>query len=161
MIAIETNSIEIAKELLNRGADRSLQDQDGKTALDLLKRQPLTAGIRAILELISPDPSMIDSETGISNLAIAAGNDFEMLNAMIDKCQNIDKRDRDGNTPLIYAIANGKVQNVELLLDRGADPNLANNGGGTPLAYAIDFGQKEIEQMLIDAGAKTDTQAKI
>ena len=159
IIAIETNSIGIAKELLNRGVDRSIRDQNGKTAFDLAQQQPPTAGIREILELMSPDPSVVDPKTGISNLALAAGNDFEMLRAMVDKCQNIDQRDRDGNTPLIYAIANGKVKNVELLLDRGADPNLANNGGGTPLAYAIDFGQKEIEQMLIEAGAKNENRS--
>jgi ankyrin repeat protein len=134
--------------LLERGADPNLQDLEGKTVFDLVDEENLHLLI---------DPSIVDPKTGISNLMIIVCNRSVVpLRSIIDRNPDLDldQQDQDGNTPLIYAVVNRRADNVELLLDRGADPNLANNGGGTPLAYAAESNQKEIEQMLLDAGAR-------
>ena len=153
MFAAGNDNYDLVKELLDRGADPTLQDNKGMTAYDVARRyrQPHHPGM---LILLAPDPTIIDPETGISNLMVAASNnDYELLEAMANKIEMVDQRDREGNTPLIYAIVNRRVKNVRLLLDRGADPNLANNGGGTPLAYATQLNLPEIRNLLMEAGA--------
>jgi ankyrin repeat protein len=146
MIAAQSGNYDMVKELLDRGADRNLYSHDGMTAYDYATTQMIS-------DIISLHPDFISFETGISNLALAAGSDFGTLNAMIDETQNVDQQDREGNTPLMYAVVNEKLDNVRLLLDQGANPNLANIRDETPLDYAINSGQKEIERMLIEAGA--------
>ena len=42
---------------------------------------------------------------------------------------------------------------VQLLLDRGADPNKANEGGWTPLHEAAQNGHTVVLQLLLDRGA--------
>ena len=49
---------------------------------------------------------------------------------------NIVVRQRDWGTPLLAASASGQVAIVTLLLEAGADPNLADNEGNTPLGHA-------------------------
>jgi ankyrin repeat protein len=145
------------KELLDRGADRDLRDKYDRTAFDLLEMRIKPDRIKDLQRLFAPNPAIIDPKTGISNLAIiATTGPLDLLEDAIDSRPdfNLDHQDQDGNTALIYAIVNRKPERVNLLLDRGADPNLANNGGGTPLAYANALNQEQIIEALTEAGAK-------
>ena len=156
MMALDRDDLEIIKELLNYGANPTLKDKNGRSAIDIARARDKEE-ILSLFQKFRVNPLIIDPETGISNLHIlAARGPFYQLRSMIDLYPDLDidlnQQDREGNTPLIFAINGRKPEHVAFLLDRGADPNLANNGGGTPLDYAA--GQPEIEQMLLDAGAQ-------
>src|SRR5215468_676439 len=56
---------------------------------------------------------------------------------------------------LIRAVADGDLEAVRLLLDRGADPNLWL-GGNLPLVKAAELGHEEIVSLLLDRGATID-----
>lgn len=56
---------------------------------------------------------------------------------------------------LIRAVADGDLEAVRLLLDRGADPNLWL-GGNLPLSKAAELGHVEIVSLLLDRGATID-----
>ena len=56
-------------------------------------------------------------------------------------------------TPLHNAAWGGHKDVVELLIDRGADPNIANKYGQTPLHGAVSKGHKDVVQLLLDRGA--------
>ena len=58
------------------------------------------------------------------------------------------------STPLGWAVRWGKQELATLLLDRGADPNLAGEAWATPLAWAQKKGHGEIEALLRDRGAR-------
>ena len=57
-------------------------------------------------------------------------------------------------SPLIRAVRNGHKDVVNLLLDGGAEPNLAHKNGKTPLQYAAQQGHKYVVQLLLDRGAE-------
>ena len=80
-----------------------------------------------------------------------------------------------GWTPLLTAVNNRNYQLAKLLLERGADPNLANKGGWTPLYLATDnrnieggdypvpkadMDHLEIIRLLLEKGANPNARIK-
>jgi hypothetical protein len=63
-----------------------------------------------------------------------------------------DPADHHGNTALLLAAQAGHADVVQLLCDKGADPNLANHTAATPLHVAKS---KEIARLLLVGGAST------
>jgi hypothetical protein len=64
----------------------------------------------------------------------------------------------NGYTPLTWASSRGHTEVVRLLLEAGADVNVAANDGQTALMRAADYGHAETLRLLIDSGA--DVNAK-
>ena len=56
-------------------------------------------------------------------------------------------------TPLHSAVAAGRMDNAEALLEAGADPNAPQHGGFTPLMEAEHRGDFDLAEMLIRYGA--------
>ena len=61
--------------------------------------------------------------------------------------------DNSGITPLMVAIDTANTDEVSILLESGADPNLAMSDGSTPLMVAAGRGSAEIAEILIRGGA--------
>ena len=66
-----------------------------------------------------------------------------------------------GYTPLIYAADHGVIDEAvdwsaiaKLLLDNGADPNLANTHGEPPMAFAQKRNDQDLMEVLVAGGAK-------
>uniref|UniRef100_A0ABD2WJM6 Uncharacterized protein n=1 Tax=Trichogramma kaykai TaxID=54128 RepID=A0ABD2WJM6_9HYME len=91
--------------LLRRGADANLPNMEGSTPLHL----------------------MCDERD--SDLA----EFFFKINDDIQQKVHVDARDNKGYTPLHLALKKGQKKMAELLLSRGANPNLANAEGSTAL----------------------------
>lgn len=86
---------------------------------------------------------------------MAFTNDLEKTKLLLDHGADINAIDGEySSTPLGYAARWGRSEIVELLLERGADPNKAGADWATPLAWAKKKGHIEIESKLIAAGAK-------
>jgi ankyrin repeat protein len=60
--------------------------------------------------------------------------------------------DRGGSAPLQYAISGRHRAAIDLLLERGVDPNVRNTSGDTPLRAV--FGDAQIEALLRRGGAR-------
>ncbi len=65
----------------------------------------------------------------------------------------------DGQTPLVKAVLEGNTEAVKMLLDRGADVNLADEKGNTALIYACILNKPEIINALL-ARPELDVRAK-
>ncbi|KMQ50170.1 Ankyrin [Chitinispirillum alkaliphilum] len=65
----------------------------------------------------------------------------------------INLRSRNRGTPLLTAIQNNNKLIAFLLLEYGADPNIANRHGETPLMFAVQNGFVDLAATLIEAGA--------
>lgn len=67
---------------------------------------------------------------------------------------SVDRADPalNGTTPLLLALRLGRTPMVEVLLEHGADVNLAGAWGLTPLMYGAVFGREEAVSMILKRG---------
>jgi ankyrin repeat protein len=108
--------------LLRRGAD-----VNGRSATSTLKSR--RAG-QSILPLGSWTPLMYAAREN----ALGAGR------ALVDGKADLNLTDPDGATALVIAIINANYDFAKLLLDAGANPNIADNAAGMgPLYAAMDM----------------------
>src|SRR5208282_793262 len=62
---------------------------------------------------------------------------------------DVNTKNKDGNTALIYSSFKGYKGIAELLINKGADINAKNRYGSTALILASDRGYKEVVELLI------------
>lgn len=83
----------------------------------------------------------------------AAEGKTDILRTLVDYFDNVDIRDEQGNTPLLYATMAGNINSVRSLLFMDADPNIKNYRGTTPLYAAIFSGRADLTALLLEHGA--------
>lgn len=74
---------------------------------------------------------------------------------------DMDLNGGDGDGALLYAAAAGAIRCAALLLDRGADVNLANREGLTPLMAAVIDSQPIVARLLIKRSANVHARTNI
>ncbi|MEX1074446.1 MAG: ankyrin repeat domain-containing protein, partial [Burkholderiales bacterium] len=77
--------------------------------------------------------------------------DREAVSELLDLGRWVDKPDSNGLTPLMAAVLSRDAGMVQLLLERGADPNLQAPGGEVALEMARDNGDGASESLLLKA----------
>ena len=83
--------------------------------------------------------------------AAIRANDLTRLTALLAQGADVNSKDTQGITPLMYAAWVGSAGAMKTLLDRGADPNLVNSQGSTALMMSVTELPKV--QLLISHGA--------
>lgn len=82
----------------------------------------------------------------------------DCITALLDAGANIDAKDHNKMTALMWASAKNNAKGVEVLLENKPDLEVKNDDSLTSLAWACQQGNCDIAKMLIDAGAAMDTQ---
>ncbi|KAI8804160.1 hypothetical protein BJ742DRAFT_776460 [Cladochytrium replicatum] len=72
---------------------------------------------------------------------------------------DIDSKDDDGTSALIYAACFGHVDICYLLLQNDAVVDQADKHGWTALMWAVSVGNADIARLLVDGGAKKDVKS--
>ncbi|HKQ80374.1 MAG TPA: M56 family metallopeptidase [Blastocatellia bacterium] len=105
--------------------------------------------------------SRVSSALDHGLMKAAVAGDLEGINELINAGANVngDIAIGEAPSPLIGAAREGQLEAVRLLLDRGADPNLALGGEGTPLIAAAREGRADVVLLLLDRGASIDQTA--
>jgi uncharacterized protein len=110
-----------------------------------------TGTVKEMTELWTSNPALIDSknENGHTPLILATyrGN-AEVAKFLIEKSKNINET-TDMGTALMAAVVRENKDLAELLLMRGADPNLDDTKGLTALMYAAQFKNIDLVKMLL------------
>ncbi|MFA6107615.1 MAG: ankyrin repeat domain-containing protein [Candidatus Latescibacterota bacterium] len=168
MRAASEGQAAIARLLLEGGADVQAQSETGETAL-LLAIQPEFAaegreetGLSELetfdeipeAEADAEEPE--DQDDGDE----ADGGSPEFDRAVLETGQvllaagaRVDQADRDGNTPLIKAAFDGRLDFAAILLAAGADVHQANRQGISALLAASAGGRTDLIEALLAAGA--------
>jgi len=174
-------TVDLLRLLLARGADLRAQDRVGTTALALAVRSADIDVVRFLVERgLNPDAlnpgarraalarnyrPTIDylMSKGLGPIAdelytTATWEPPELLARAIDAGASVNAGNaaQYGRTPLMTAVASeaAGADTLKLLLDRGADPNIATTEGETPLDWAIYKGDDAEIQLLEQRGAK-------
>ncbi|KAL7303356.1 hypothetical protein TKK_0004543 [Trichogramma kaykai] len=105
-LATLCKSHHMVDSLLRRGADPNVANAKGQTALHLICQRYENKGLLKLLLEVCDEK---------------------------EKTLRIDARDNEGNTPLHLATLCESYYMIESLLERRADPSLANEEGKTPL----------------------------
>ncbi|KAL9961138.1 hypothetical protein ACROYT_G030030 [Oculina patagonica] len=79
----------------------------------------------------------------------ARDGDVPKIKSLLSRGFPIDSRDDHGRTPLMVAAYSDKLQNVEYLLARGADPSLEDNDGWNLLHWASGGGNPDIMELML------------
>ena len=131
--------------------------------------------ISVVLAMAAPDESPAAADPFRNALVesihcFAEDGKVAHLQAILDKYPELReaKRDRplgkpttgDDFTPLQTAVWNGRDDAVALLIEKGADVNVADRHGNTPLHLAAKGGFLGIAKQLVKAGANVNAKTR-
>jgi ankyrin repeat protein len=82
---------------------------------------------------------------------IATGS-LDDLREALSKGAEVNLRGRNGETPLMVAIAAKDVEKMQLLVENGADPELTDDFNATALMHAVNWDFADGVKLLLDMG---------
>jgi len=113
------------------------------------------AGKKPDLGAFEYDPNE-DSEDYVKMLHQAVrDHDTNEINKLLTGDEGINDKDWLGYTPLHWAVYFGYADLIELLISKGADPNIQSDTGRYALEIARAMAYPELEALLRKLGAKT------
>jgi hypothetical protein len=159
MAATAARQVDAVRALLDAGADVDIRD-------DRLDNPFLYAGAEGLLDILrlaneaGADPAITNRFGGIALIPAAERGHVEVVRYLLAESDvDVDHVNNLGWTALLEAIllADGGPAHQEivaLLIEHGADVDLADGDGVTPLAHARSRGYDEIAAMLEAEGAR-------
>lgn len=154
------NHLEVARKLIEAGADVNVKDDTEQSAY-LISTSEVGNDPRLLRLTLGngADVESLDSYNGTGLIRASERGYTEIVKELLKTDIDVDHVNNLEWTALLEAIILGDggsqhTEVVRLLVDSGADVNLADGDGVTPLEHARKSDYKEIVQILEDAGAK-------
>jgi ankyrin repeat protein len=166
---------------LNRQLIAALVKGDDKQALALVnegadpntcyKLMPVPSLLQLTRQLLHRSPLPINASPSAFMIACGAPWKYDdeivaaqrkapdaaqLVQAMLTHHANINAKDEQSRTLLMWAVMINRSKTARLLLEHGANVNAQAKHGYTPLTYAI--GSQEVVRLLLDHGAEVNTQ---
>uniref|UniRef100_A0A452H643 Uncharacterized protein n=1 Tax=Gopherus agassizii TaxID=38772 RepID=A0A452H643_9SAUR len=144
--------------LLDNGADASLRDKQGYTAVHYAAAYGNRQNLELLLEMSFNCLEDVESTIPVSPLHLAAYNGHcEALKTLAETLVNLDVRDHKGRTALYLATERGSTECVEVLTSHGASALVKEKKKKwTPLHAAAAYGNTDSLHLLIDNGERAD-----
>uniref|UniRef100_A0A0G4I4R0 Uncharacterized protein n=1 Tax=Chromera velia CCMP2878 TaxID=1169474 RepID=A0A0G4I4R0_9ALVE len=158
-IAVKENMQEIARFLVNSGAEVDAVTNTGVTPLFIAAQHGLTDLVRFFLGR-GADVNVKETTYGKSPIFDAIGRDHpDVVELLLDHGASVNQRDQSDQTPLFFtaSIFDGvpldRRDIAERLISRGADVHARGDRGRTVLQTAAKNGAVGVVEVLLENGA--------
>ncbi len=149
--AVQENSMELVRELVNRGADLEATDGDGETALQVACHQSAAEGEGIALFLLARGArARVGKDLWDTPLyrSVTKGR-ARVVRALLEHGADVHARDECGWTSLHQACLNFRgLDVIEALVEAGADVRAMTDEGRTPLESASSDHRAAIGELL-------------
>jgi len=120
---------------------------------DMLHKIVQADNLRFVQKLIERTRNGEEVGYGPCHFAVSLG-DVELLELLLGNGADMNERDKEGNCPLMWVVANdGDEELMEALVDQGASVNIQNFVGESPLFLAVQRNLEEKVRYLLENGA--------
>ena len=133
--AVDSGSQEVAALLVERGADPNVQDGRGNT------------------------PLMLAARCGHGNADVSASVVRTLMES--DTAVGLEVTNNDGQTALTWAVVNGHIKLVRLLMQQGSDPMTIDNDGRGILAVTAGTGQENLMKAMLESVLSANTPEEV
>jgi len=152
-LALERGHAEVARLLVDYGADLTAQDDDGWTPLHFAVQEGSVDLVRFLIEHGANAESQDEDGSTMLHFAVQRGN-LDITRLLVEYGTDATSEDEDGSTPLQLAIQDGSVDLAHFLIEHGADVTAKDEDGLTLLHLAIFMkGSADLARLLIEHGA--------
>jgi hypothetical protein len=156
--AVRDDDVDAARRCLREGADIYAIDNAGSTPIKVaialnrvdVARELTREGGDAPFRQGRNSPlvyAIVQNKPGIIR---------ELLQSVTNAEEIVNAIDKNGLTPLMYAVDRNYVAAAQELLKAGADVDKPNTEGYTPLMTAVTVGKADMVAVLLQAGADTN-----
>ncbi|XP_064480364.1 serine/threonine-protein phosphatase 6 regulatory ankyrin repeat subunit A-like [Ornithodoros turicata] len=160
-IAVERDLVQMVELLLKYNCSVNQSSSSGMSALHLAVARRNMATVQLLLRSRA-NVHCVDRD-GLTPLHVAASHadcELNIIKSLVAAHGELEKCDRNKNTPLLTACYSNNVHIARYLIEKGANVNHANDRGDTPLHIVCSSSSPSLTlvEALLDAGAKVNVQ---
>ena len=157
--ALEAGHSEVAKLLIERGADTSNSNSEN-IPLAVLAAKHCS---HDVLQLLSDKEVAFDKlEDDRALLTSVARKDFDSIPLLLEKGVNVNEKNKFGDTALCSVVQLGPhsraMELSKLLIAYGADINIRNSRFETPLQIACSRNYDKVAELFLELGCETNVK---
>jgi len=151
-LASELGHVEIARLLVEHGADAIAMDKSGLTPLHVAAHKRRWDLVRSLTEYGSGLAAKYGHGQTLLHRAVDRGS-LGLARLLLEHGANVEARKENGSTPLLLAALYGSEGLARLLLEHGADATTRIDKGLSLLRWAVENGRENFARLLLEHGA--------
>lgn len=154
--AAVANKLDVVKTLVAHGADVNSPSDTGSTPV---RSACYMTNVDVIKYLVGEGADIHTPNCNGGTCLINAVQNADLCKFLLDQGAKVNACDNSGNLALHYAIREGMVDTVKLLLRHGSDYRLRNEWGDDALQTAALRGAQNIVEIILDMTEQTPADA--